>query len=118
MRFEGVIVSDDLEMQAIAKRWRTGPAAALALQAGCDLLLVCHSADAQAEAHEAVIKAVEEGTLAHLALEDAAARVRRLKERFASGGAGPDRKAARLFASSRAQHALAEEIAERGGTRA
>jgi beta-N-acetylhexosaminidase len=118
LRFEGVIVSDDLEMQAIAKRWRAGPAAALALQAGCDLLLVCHSADAQAEAHEAIIKAVEEGTLAHLALEDAAARVRRLKERFAAGGARPDPIAARLFASSHAHRALAEEIAERGGTRA
>ncbi len=117
--FAGVVVSDDLEMQAIAKRWRSGPAAALALEAGCDLLLVCKSADAQAEAHEAIVKAVEQGVLSRTALEDVATRVRRLKERFvAQQDMRPDLKAARASAASTAHLALAEEIAQRGGMRA
>jgi beta-N-acetylhexosaminidase len=118
MGFAGVVVSDDLEMSAISKHWRTGPAAVRALQAGCDLLLVCRSADAQAEAHEALVKAVEEGALELRDLEDAALRVRRLKERFCAVGSRPDaRSAAR--AASRADHrVLAGEIAERAGLRA
>lgn len=40
--FEGVIVSDDLEMQAVADRYAPAELARLGLDAGLDLLLVCH----------------------------------------------------------------------------
>src|SRR5688572_12477476 len=43
MKYQGVIVSDDLEMQAVAKHWGVGPSAVKAAQAGCDLLPVCAS---------------------------------------------------------------------------
>ena len=39
--FDGVLVSDDLEMKAIAARWSVEDAAVLAVAAGCDALLVC-----------------------------------------------------------------------------
>jgi beta-N-acetylhexosaminidase len=50
--FEGVLFSDDLEMQAI--QGSVGAAAVGAVRAGCDLLLVCSRSDAQAEAHAAL----------------------------------------------------------------
>lgn len=50
--FGGVLFSDDLEMQAIAGS--VGAAALAAVRAGCDLLLVCSRADAQAEVHAAL----------------------------------------------------------------
>lgn len=56
--FEGVILSDDLEMGAIAERWGAPEAAVLALLAGNDMVLVCHSLARQEEALEKV--AVEE----------------------------------------------------------
>jgi beta-N-acetylhexosaminidase len=52
--FEGVLFSDDLEMQAIQGHGSFGDAAVAALLAGCDLLLVCSRSDAQAEVHAAV----------------------------------------------------------------
>jgi beta-N-acetylhexosaminidase len=118
MRFDGVVVSDDLEMKAIATHWRPGRAAALAFEAGCDLLLVCRGADAQAEAHEALVKTTESDPLALKKLEDAALRVRRLKERYIPGRREADARAA-VEAASRASHReLALEIGERGGLRA
>jgi beta-N-acetylhexosaminidase len=67
--YEGVVVSDDLEMAAIADRFDLGEAAKLALAAGIDLVLVCHREDRQ----EAVFKALA-GCDREL-LERAAARV-------------------------------------------
>jgi beta-N-acetylhexosaminidase len=113
--YDGVVVSDDLEMKAVAAGWRPGVAAPLAVAAGCDLLLVCKSADAQAEAHEGLVKAVEEGVIRRQVLDDACARVRRLKERYAVPRASADPKHARLTAASAAHRALAEELAARSG---
>jgi beta-N-acetylhexosaminidase len=54
MGFEGVLFSDDLEMQAIQGHGSLRDSAVAALLAGCDLLLVCSRSDAQAEVHAAV----------------------------------------------------------------
>lgn len=47
--FEGVIVSDDLEMEAIVGRFGIGEAALQAIHAGIDLVLCCHKEDRQRE---------------------------------------------------------------------
>ena len=39
--FTGVIVSDDLEMKAIANSYTPGEAAVAAIAAGCDAVLMC-----------------------------------------------------------------------------
>ena len=59
MGFEGVIVTDDLVMQAIADQYGAGEAAVMAVQAGNDLL--CTSSFA--EQYEAVLAAVLEGRI-------------------------------------------------------
>jgi beta-N-acetylhexosaminidase len=41
--FEGAIISDDLEMKAIADRYDVPAAATQAIRAGCDGLLICHT---------------------------------------------------------------------------
>jgi beta-N-acetylhexosaminidase len=48
LRFEGVIITDDLEMGAIAARLPVHQAAAEALRAGADLLLICNNWQAAA----------------------------------------------------------------------
>lgn len=45
MGYEGVVCTDDLTTGAISNTYGMGEAAVLAVEAGCDLLLVCHSAD-------------------------------------------------------------------------
>lgn len=41
MNFKGLIITDDLEMGAIAKHWGVGQGAAAAFEAGADILLIC-----------------------------------------------------------------------------
>lgn len=81
--FEGLIVTDDLTMGAIASRYASGEAAVGAIAAGCDALLLCGDAqDPQAVGLEAVLHAVEEGMLPRKRVEEALARQRRVKARF------------------------------------
>ena len=81
--FEGVIVSDDLEMKAIAATYSVPDAAVQAIAAGCDALLICSGdPEVQAAALEALVHAVEQGTIPYKGLEDTLLRLRRAKERF------------------------------------
>jgi beta-N-acetylhexosaminidase len=78
--YRGVIVSDDLEMGAVAEACPMGEAAVRAADAGHDLLLVCHTETAQREAAKALADAYRTAALPRRALEQAAARVRALRE--------------------------------------
>ncbi len=80
--FDGVVITDDLEMKGITERMTVSDAAVLALQAGSDMALICHSEDEQRAALEALIHAAEGGTLSATRLEESRARVRCLKEHF------------------------------------
>jgi beta-N-acetylhexosaminidase len=81
--FEGVILSDDLEMKAIAATYAVPSAAVLAVSAGCDGILICSGDHAtQTAALEALIYAVESGELPLTRLDDALKRQQRAKERF------------------------------------
>lgn len=88
--YEGVIVSDDLEMKAISARWSIGEAAVRAIDAGCDQLLICHHLERVEEAHAAIIRAVESGQLAPSRVLEAAERVRRLKARYVNHHSASD----------------------------
>jgi beta-N-acetylhexosaminidase len=111
--FEGLVVSDDLEMQAVAARWGVGGAAARFLAAGGDLALVCRGAAARAEGLAAIRRAHAEGVLAPdapAAARRRRAHLRRLVERCPRPP---------LDVIGCAEHrALAAEIAARAGTHA
>ncbi|MEW6435366.1 MAG: beta-N-acetylhexosaminidase [Myxococcota bacterium] len=83
--FTGVVVSDDLEMKAIADHFSVARAAVAGLEAGADQFLVCHHADVQRGAIDAVVEAVETGELSHAQLDRALARVDGLVRRFVRG---------------------------------
>ena len=110
--YKGVIVSDDLEMKAVAGRWPRGEAAALAARAGCDLLSVCASHDRQVEALEAIVKALETEAISWSDMDDACLRIRRLKEKYLVPWQDPDPRAARAAAGAGERQALAREVAE------
>src|SRR5688572_13273542 len=81
--YDGLVLSDDLEMRAIGDRYGIPEATVAAIAAGCDAVLMCGATqEQQVAALEAVIRAAEEGTLPLKRLEDALARHRRVKERF------------------------------------
>jgi beta-N-acetylhexosaminidase len=83
LNFEGLILSDDLEMKAVADRYAVPAAAVLAVEAGCDGLLLCSGDhDVQAAALEALIHAVEDQQIRVARIEEALGRHQRSKERF------------------------------------
>ncbi len=61
--FGGLVLSDDLEMAAIAEKAALGVAAAQALEAGADGLLVCQTAEAAVGVRQALQQAWQDGTL-------------------------------------------------------
>jgi beta-N-acetylhexosaminidase len=83
--FDGVIVSDDLEMKAIAAHFSIERAVVESLDAGVDCFLVCHHAEVQRSAIDAVVDAVEREQVPLARLEEASRRVGRLVERFVRG---------------------------------
>jgi beta-N-acetylhexosaminidase len=83
--YGGVVVSDDLEMKAIAEHFFIQNAVVDGINAGVDLFLVCHHADKQRLAVKALAEAVREGRVSEARLEEALARVNALARRFARG---------------------------------
>ncbi len=83
--FNGVIVSDDLEMKAIADHYSIERAVVEGLEAGVDLFLVCHLAQRQRSAIDAVVAAVKSGRLSVERLEHSRARLAALERRFVHG---------------------------------
>ncbi|MEO8480595.1 MAG: beta-N-acetylhexosaminidase [Acidobacteriota bacterium] len=81
--YRGVVVSDDLGMKAVSTETPLPEAAVLAVQAGCDAVLLCNStADEQVEALEALIRAAESGLLTQKRIDDALARQHDVKVRM------------------------------------
>lgn len=82
--FEGVVMTDDLGMRAVAAEYPLPVATVAAIEAGCDVVLLCNSTiDAQIEALEALIYASESGRLTTERVDDAFRRQAAVKERFA-----------------------------------
>jgi beta-N-acetylhexosaminidase len=82
--YRGVIVSDDLDMRAIAGHMGADVAAVAAVRAGCDVLLLCNSEDNQAAAEAALIRSAEHDAELRQRIGEAAQRVRELKAAHAA----------------------------------
>lgn len=80
--FDGVVFTDDLTMGAITENWDMPEAAVLAVQAGCDMALVCHGLDNVKAAYYGILFAVEDGTLSRERLEESVRRILTLKEAY------------------------------------
>ena len=76
--FSGAIVTDSLAMEGLTGLYSAGEAAVLAVQAGADILLMPNGL---AEAFDAVVAAVEEGTIPESRIDESTARVLALKEK-------------------------------------
>jgi beta-N-acetylhexosaminidase len=77
--FRGLVLTDELEMDAIDRRYGVGQAAVRALIAGADMVLVPWSDVKKREVREALLAAVRQGTLTRPRLEEAVTRIIALK---------------------------------------
>ncbi len=89
--FNGVIVTDCMEMHAVAKRYSFAESAVQAVAAGADLITISHTAESQIEALDAVTEAVADGRISTERINEACERVLRLKERVGAHPGGVPR---------------------------
>lgn len=90
MGFHGLIITDCMEMKAIANGVGTVRGSIQALKAGADIALVCHTLATQRSVHRAMIEAVESGELSVEVVDTAVTRVLAAKDfLFESGFEAP-----------------------------
>lgn len=80
LRYRGLIISDDLDMKALAAHYDRDMIPVRALQAGCDILLYCNEHDRPPRALELVKAAVTDGKLKVSQIEESHKRVIALKK--------------------------------------
>lgn len=85
MGYDGLIVTDCMEMAAISSYYGTACGAAAALRAGADLILVSHTAEKAKEAIRAVEEAVRSGSIPQEELQKSTERILRLKTQYQIG---------------------------------
>jgi beta-N-acetylhexosaminidase len=82
LRFDGVVVSDDMEMGAIINRFDIGEAAVRFLEAGGDLILICRDPARQRRGVAAVESALQSGRLSLRRVEASLDRLARFRDRI------------------------------------
>jgi len=73
--YEGVVITDDLEMGAVNKYFSYKDMGKEALLAGADILLVCHQYENQLEVYNGIIEAVQKGEIPMERIDEAVERV-------------------------------------------
>ncbi|MHB8596059.1 MAG: glycoside hydrolase family 3 protein [Ktedonobacteraceae bacterium] len=90
--FEGLIISDCMEMQAVSATIGSEQGTVRALRAGIDLVLISHTFTRQQGSIEAIKVALQNGALSEERIQEAAERVLQLKARSLSWDNVPDTK--------------------------
>jgi beta-N-acetylhexosaminidase len=78
--YQGVVVSDDLDMKAVADHFGVGQAAVAAIRAGCDAVLLCRNQDFQMQAEQALLAECVASKEFAGQVASSAARIRRMKQ--------------------------------------
>ena len=86
--FDGVVFTDDMTMGAVTQNYGLGEACVMAVEAGCDQLLVCHERANVDAARQALLDAVESGRISRERLDESVYRVLSLKARFGMDNKG------------------------------
>ena len=79
MGYNGVVVTDDMDMGALAKHYTFGDMAVQSILAGSDILLVCHEYEHMQEAYNGLMKAVKDGRISKERLDEPVKRILLMK---------------------------------------
>jgi beta-N-acetylhexosaminidase len=110
LQYDGMVLTDDLEMHAIIDHYGIEDAAVRAILAGCDVLLICKDRDREVAAFEAMERAMEAGAIAPDRLDQSVARIARVKRRFVEPYRPVTVSDAKLVAGCRTHQALLHSI--------
>jgi len=110
MGYQGVIISDDLDMKAVADHFPTAEMVRLGLLAGVDHFLCCRDLNRAREAVEAVHRLASSDSAMAARVRQSAERVRALKRKFLGTYAPPDAREAMAILRAPAHEKLVEQI--------
>lgn len=79
LNYDGVIMTDALNMGAVTKNWSSGEAAVMAVEAGNDMILMPED---YGEAYHAVLQAVQSGKISEEQVDESVARILSMKEKI------------------------------------
>lgn len=77
--FQGLVITDDIEMGAIVKNYGIGEACQMAISAGVDMLAICANSESIREGYVAVTKAVKAGEISESRINESLQRIAHLK---------------------------------------
>lgn len=86
--FDGVVISDDMQMASIAENYGLEEAVIRAINAGCDIILLSNNSTSQYneqmpyEARDIILKAVNDGRISTTRILEAFSRINNLKKQF------------------------------------
>ncbi len=80
LHFEGLIMSDDLEMQAVEDELKSIPE--LGTRAGIDVFLICHDLEKVTILQDSMIRCIEIGKILRASIDQSLARIFKVKEKL------------------------------------
>jgi len=83
MNFDGVVITDDMTMGAVTNNYDIGAAAVQSINAGSDIILVCHDYEKEKAVIQALLDAANSGTITQERIEQSVYRVLSLKKKYA-----------------------------------
>ncbi len=77
--FDGLLITDAMEMKAIDDRYRSGEAAVMAIEAGADIVMVLWTLTKQIEVFDALLSAIKSGRISQARLDQSVERILKSK---------------------------------------
>ncbi len=94
MGFNGIVITDCLEMAAVEKDFPAAQSALMAVRAGADMALICHTPEKQASAVDSLAAAVESGDIPEETIDVATTKISSIKKHLGFCDSSAPRKVA------------------------
>ncbi len=82
LKFDGIVITDDMSMGAIIKKYNIGESAVKSVNAGTDIVLVCGGYDSKIEVIEALKSAVLKGEISESRMNESVYRILKVKRKY------------------------------------
>ncbi|AAO36651.1 beta-N-acetylhexosaminidase [Clostridium tetani] len=82
LKFNGVVITDDMTMSAITKNFDISNAAIKSINAGTDIILICHGYDNEIYVINSIKEAVENNIITEDKINESVYRILKLKEKY------------------------------------
>jgi beta-N-acetylhexosaminidase len=82
MKFDGIVITDDMTMGAVVNNYDIGESAVKSIIAGSDIVLICHENDKKEAVITAINRAVETGLISPDRIDKSVYRILMLKQKY------------------------------------